>query len=87
MSTIVESLAELSRRDRPRAAGGIDYTAQIEVFDVIETGRVLVVWTATFPVPDGRMATAEVLGHAVFRDFVDQLRHELLVDSTSGVGL
>ena len=91
MPRIVESLSELSNRERPSGAdpgldaSAVDYTAAIEVFDVIETGRVLVVWTATFPVPDARPATATVLGHAVFRDFVDQLRHELHVSSASGI--
>jgi hypothetical protein len=91
MSSIIESLSELSRRDRSRSVGQqpdgatVDYTAAIEVFDVIETGRVLVVWTATFSVPDGRMSTAEALGHKVFHDFVEQLRHEVLAGAHSGV--
>ena len=89
--TIVASLSELSHRDRVLAQSpGTDgeplsYTAAIEVFDVIATGRVLVVWTATFPVPDRRLATAEMLGHAVFRDFIGQLRYELLADATLDV--
>lgn len=95
VSTIVASLSELSHRDPPSGTNldgtnldgtTVDYTAAIEVFDVIETGRVLVVWTATFPVPDERMATAEVVGHAVFRDFVDQLHHELLAGAVTGGG-
>lgn len=90
MSTIVKSLSELSDRECARAQGlGLDgeslgYTAAIEVFDVIATGRVLVVWTATFPVPDGPVVAAETLGHAVFRDFVEQLRHEVLAGSHAG---
>lgn len=91
MPTIVKSLSELSDRGRPwpvspgMTVETLDYTAAIEVFDVIATGRVLVVWTATFPVPDGRLATAEILGHTVFRDFVGQLRYELLADANLGV--
>lgn len=91
MPTIVASLSELSERDRPwpvrpgLTGESLDYTAAIEVFDVIATGRVLVVWTATFPVPDGRLATAEMVGRAVFRDFIGQLRDELLVDANLGV--
>lgn len=93
MPTIVESLTELSHHDRPWVPGpgldgaAFDYTAAIEVFDVIATGRVLVVWTATFAVPDGRMDTAEILGHAVFRDFVEELRHELLAGASAGTRL
>jgi hypothetical protein len=89
MRDIVEALSELSHR-HPAAAAGlgldgttVDYTAAMEVLDDVETGRVLVVWTATFPVPDTRMAIAEVVGHAVFRDFVAQLRHEVLADASS----
>jgi hypothetical protein len=91
MSSIIESLSELSHRDRPRSPGQaldgttIDYTATIEVFDVIGTARALVVWTATFSVPDRRMATAETLGHAVFHDFVEQMRHEVLAGAHPGV--
>jgi hypothetical protein len=90
MPEIIESLSELSQRDPAWSTGpgldatAFDYTAAIEVFDVVQTGRVLVVWTATFPVPDHRMAIAEMLGHAVFRDFVEQLRHEVLAGATSG---
>lgn len=91
MPTIVASLSELSERECAGAQGlgldgeTFDYTAAIEVFDVIATSRVLVVWTATFPVPDGRLATAEMVGHAVFRDFIGQLRYELLADANLGV--
>jgi hypothetical protein len=88
---ILESLSELSQHNPALAADSdlegtvVDYTAALEVLDDVETGRVLVVWTATFPVPDTRMAIAEVVGHAVFRDFVDQLRHEVIADASSAV--
>jgi hypothetical protein len=81
LTTVVESLSELSRRvaadSQLPVDAVLDYTAAIDVYDVLDTGRILVVWTVWFSAPDVRECIAEVLIHAVFRDFVDQLAHQL----------
>jgi hypothetical protein len=79
LPAIVEQLCELSDREC-RTASGLpvdcpvrDYTATIDVFDV-DPARVLVTWTATFPVTDLRTEVVQAMRDAVFRDFVDELR-------------
>lgn len=56
--TVVEKLSELSRRvtadSQLPVDTMLDYTAAIEVYDVLETGRILVVWTVWFSAPDVR---------------------------------
>ena len=87
LPTMIERLVELSERvDRPaatRACDGValDYTASIEVFDVIESGRSLVIWTATFVVPEQCTDAAEFLRDRVFRDFLDELRLQVCRDA------
>jgi hypothetical protein len=56
----------------------LDYDASIEVFDVLDdddaaTGRALVVWTVTFPVPDLCAAAIQRYRDAAFTDFVERL--------------
>jgi hypothetical protein len=83
MPTVIEKLAELSDRERRTTTGliargsVIDYTAAIEVFDVADTGRSMVSWTATFPVPHDQPQIVEEAQNAVFRDFVDELSRQL----------
>jgi hypothetical protein len=81
LTDIVGRLSELSRCIRPEnrlpVDTGVDYTAGIEVYDVVETGRVLVVWTVSFCAPDLRKCVAKLLEHTVFRDSIEQLSREL----------
>ena len=63
---IVEKLSELSEREC-RADGvypvddqALEYSATVDVFDV-PGGRVLVRWTASLPVPDGRTDAVKAL--------------------------
>jgi hypothetical protein len=85
--TIVDKLSKISHRVTParRLPLGtvLDYNGAIEVFDVIETGRVLVVWTVSFSAPDARKCVAEVPEHEAFRDFIEQLTRELRGTSQS----
>ncbi|WP_319452267.1 MULTISPECIES: hypothetical protein [unclassified Mycobacterium] len=79
LPAIVEQLCQLSDRECRTAGGPVvdcpmrGYTATMDVFDV-DTERVLVTWTATFPVPDLRTELVQAMRDAVFRDFVDELR-------------
>ena len=54
----------------------LDYDASIEVFDVAATGRVLVVWTATFSVRHVCPSVVQRYRDAAFTDFVGQLQLE-----------
>jgi len=86
---IVEKLSELSEREcraddvHPVDDQALEYSATVDVFDV-PGGRVLVRWTASLPVPDGRTDAVKALRDAVFRDFVDELRRQ--VDGAAGIG-
>ncbi len=90
LATIIEKLSALSDRDH-RVAGpaidavAIDYRATMDVFDVPDGGRVLVVWTGTFPVPDTRIEgwadIVAALRDAVFDDFVGELSSRVLLKS------
>lgn len=77
-ATIVEHLARLCDAERlpvvlaPGTA--IEYTATLEVSDVVGAGRALVVWTATFCVPDASCDVIRAHRDAVFADAVDELR-------------
>lgn len=77
-ATIAEHLARLG--DAERSHDGlapdteIEYSATLEVSDVVGTGRVLVVWTATFCVPDAPCDVIRAHRDAVFADAVDELR-------------
>ena len=87
LPTMIERLVELSERaDRPAATHAcdgvvLDYTAAVEVFDVIETGRSLVIWTATFVVPEQYADAAEYLRDRVFGDSLDELRLQVCRDA------
>jgi len=87
LPTVIERLVKLSEQARHPAAAQacdgmvLDYTAAIELFDVVETGRLLVIWTATFVVPEDPTEVGEFLRDAVFRDFVDDLRRQVRRDA------
>lgn len=83
MHAIVAALRRLAGQAATRERPGpreltpdheaLHYDASIEVFDVPDTGRALVVWTVTFPVRDVCAAAIQRHRDAAFTDFVEQL--------------
>ncbi|MGE2732753.1 hypothetical protein ACQI4F_25080 [Mycolicibacterium vaccae] len=81
LPTVLHALCELSRRERQagptlRSGTVLRYTATLELFDVVTTGRVLAVWTAVLATPRQDPETVRRYREAAFADFLDELRRE-----------
>lgn len=87
MPEVIDRLCELSDREcrahqTPLAGAVLDYTATLEVFDVVHTGRILAVWTAALTTPRPDVETVGAYRDAAFADFLDQLRSPTVTAST-----
>ncbi|MGE2738023.1 hypothetical protein [Mycolicibacterium vaccae] len=81
LATVLDALSELSRRERQdgpplRPGTVLRYTAALELFDSVTTGRVLAVWTAVLATPSQDPDTVRRYREAAFADFLDELRRE-----------